>query len=220
METGKNHVRRLERWHFAVDRAREASAVSLARHTAGVRLRRAAAAVGAAGSLIAYLEQTNPALLPLLRRLRTESSGTLVGIDAATRRNLELTRGLRTNGTRDSLLGVLDLTRTAMGARALRRMVGQPLRAIDELRRRQSIVGALADDARSRASLSAELAATGDLERLVSRVTQGLAGARDFLALESALRRFPASSRRCRSRDWARWSHLRPRSNDAWTWPS
>jgi len=192
VEIARSHVRRLERWHFAVDRATD----RLCRQF-GTRTLQAygcegqTLAVGAAGSLVAYLEQTNPALLPLLRRLRTESSGNLVGIDAATRRNLELTRGLRTNGTRGSLLGVLDLTRTAMGARALRRLVGQPIRDLNELRTRQSIVAALVSSTRSRGSLSAELAATGDLERLVSRVTQGLAGARDFLTLLAALRRVP-----------------------------
>jgi DNA mismatch repair protein MutS len=191
-EAGRSHVRRLERWHFAADRAMDRLCRQFGTRTLqSFGCDGQALAIGAAGSLVAFLERTNPALLPLLRRLRTESSGSLVGIDAATRRNLELTRGLRTNGTRGSLLGVLDLTRTAMGARALRRMVGQPIRDLDELRRRQAIVAALVADARSRASLSTELAAIGDLERLVSRVTQGLAGARDFLTLRSALRRVP-----------------------------
>ena len=101
------------------------------------------AAIGAAGAILAYLERTNPALLALLTGLRVESPGRWVGLDAATRRNLELTRSLGTGGTRGSLLGVLDLTRTPMGARTLRRLVGQPLRDLDEIARRQVIVGAL-----------------------------------------------------------------------------
>ena len=60
---------------------------------------------------------------PLLTGLRTEAPGRGVGLDAATRRNLELSRSFGTGGSRGSLLGVLDLTRTAMGARALRRDV-------------------------------------------------------------------------------------------------
>ena len=82
-----------------------------------------------------------------------ESPGRWVGLDAATRRNLELTRSLGTGGTRGSLLGVLDLTRTPMGARALRRLVGQPLRDLDEIARRQGIVGALVGAPSARAAL-------------------------------------------------------------------
>ena len=99
------------------------------------------AAIGAAGAVLAYLERTNPALLALLTGLRVESPGRWVGLDAATRRNLELTRSFGTGGTRGSLLGVLDLTRTPMGARALRRLVGQPLCDLEEIARRQGIVG-------------------------------------------------------------------------------
>ena len=189
---GRSHLRRLEGWHFEPRRAEERLCRQFG--TRGLQAFGCAEhplAIGAAGSLVAYLERTNPALLPLLRRLRTEERGSLVGIDAATRRNLELTRSLRSNGTRGSLLGVLDQTRTAMGARALRRMVGQPLRDLDVLRRRQSIVAGLVADGRVRARLNVELSATGDLERLISRISQGLASARDYLALASSLRHIP-----------------------------
>ena len=188
----RTHERRLERWHFDPRRADD----RLCRQF-GTRSLQAFGcadkplAIGAAGSLVAYLERTNPAFLPLLRRLRTEERGNLVGIDGATRRNLELTRSLRSNGTRGSLLGVLDETRTAMGARALRRMVGQPLYDLPELGRRQAIVAALVADTHIRARIGSELSALGDLERLISRVSQGLASARDELSLAASLRHIP-----------------------------
>ena len=149
------------------------------------------AAVGAAGAVLAYLERTNPALLALLTGLRVESPGRWVGLDAATRRNLELTRSFGTGGTRGSLLGVLDLTRTPMGARALRRLVGQPLRDLEEIARRQGIVGALVGAPSARAALGDALATIGDLERLLGRIAGRGAGAREFLTLAAALRAIP-----------------------------
>src|SRR5262249_2901820 len=118
--------------------------------------------------------------------------GSQVGLDPATRRNLELFRSLRHGGHRGSLLGVLDVTRTAMGARALRRLIGQPLRDLTEICRRQSVITALFGAPTVRAALSLALAGAGDLERLTSRVTQGAASARDFLSLEAALGAVPA----------------------------
>jgi len=181
-------VTRLERWLFDPDRARNA----LCAHF-GVRslepygCSTLPAATGAAGAILAYLERTNPAFLPLLVRLRTETMRHRVGLDPATRRNLEITRSLRTGSVRGSLLGVLDRTRTAQGARWLRRMVSQPIRDLPELRRRQEVIGALVADPVGRATLGAELAAVGDLERLVGRVVHRQASGREFLALQTAL---------------------------------
>ena len=183
---------RLERRHFDAERA-----ANLLCHRFGARslapygCAHLPAATGAAGAILAYLDRTNPALLPLLTGLRTESPDSRVGLDAATRRNLELTRSLSTGGTRGSLLGVLDGTRTAMGGRALRRLVGQPLRDLEELRRRQALVAALVAQPSGRAALASALGGLGDIERLAGRVAQGQASARDFLALGAALRSVP-----------------------------
>ena len=135
------HLTRLESWRWAPDRAAEMLCTQFrVRSLAGFGCAGLPAAIGAAGAVLAYLERTNPALLALLTGLRVESPGRWVGLDAATRRNLELTRSFGTGGTRGSLLGVLDLTRTPMGARALRRLVGQPLCDLEEIARRQGIV--------------------------------------------------------------------------------
>ncbi|MEA2598074.1 MAG: mismatch repair protein MutS [Thermomicrobiales bacterium] len=183
------HRTRLERWHFEPERARTALCHQFgARSLAPYGCEELPAATGAAGAILAYLTRTNPALLPLLTGLRTETIGAWVGLDAATRRNLELTRSHRTAGTRGSLLGVLDETRTAMGARALRRLVGQPLRDLCELRRRQEIIAALVERPGVRAALANSLSGVGDLERLTGRVSQGQGTIREFLALAGALR--------------------------------
>ncbi|MCS7171947.1 MAG: DNA mismatch repair protein MutS [Armatimonadetes bacterium] len=182
-------VTRLERWWFDPERAWNA----LCAHF-GVRslepygCSALPAATGAAGAILAYLERTNPALLPLLVRLRTETLRHRVGLDPATRRNLEITRNLRTGSVRGSLLGVLDHTRTAQGARWLRRMVSQPIRDLAELHRRQDAIVALVADPMMRAALAAELVSVGDLERLVGRVVHRQASGREFLTLATALR--------------------------------
>ncbi len=203
------HVRRLARWQFEPDRAehrlcRQFGTHSLAAYGCGDL----PLAIGAAGAVLAYLEHTNQALLPLLRSLRTEMPDRGVGIDAATRRNLELTRSLHSGGTKGSLLSVLDQTQTAMGARALRRVVNQPIRELAELQRRQTIVADLVADTAERVSLASALSAVGDLERLISRVTQGVAAARDFMALSRALRHIPSGvASACESGD-ALWTIL------------
>jgi DNA mismatch repair protein MutS len=187
------HRTRLERWHFEPERARGALCQQFRmRSLVPYGCEDLPAATGAAGAIVAYLNRTNPALLPQLTSLRVEGSVSQVGLDAATRRNLELTRGLRHGGSRGSLFATLDETHTPMGARALRRLVGQPRRDLAELHRRQAIVGELVAQPASRLSLGAALGNVGDLERLTSRVTQGLASARDLLTFGAGLRALPA----------------------------
>ena len=179
---------RLEHWHFEPERAAQRlRALFATRSLAPFGCEHLPAALAAAGAIVVYLERTNPALLSLLTSLRTEVPARRVGLDAATRRNLELTRSLGTGGTRGSLLGVLDRTVTPMGARTLRRLVSEPLRDLDELRRRQRIVGALRATPELRSRLGSILLAAGDLERLTSKIVQGSATIRDFATLRQAL---------------------------------
>jgi DNA mismatch repair protein MutS len=144
-------------------------------------------AVGAAGAVLAYLEENNPALLPLLRGLRTYSTDAYMVLDAHTRRNLELTRGARSGAAEGSLLAVLDATRTPMGGRLLRRFLGQPLLDRAAIEARQQAVAAFVERRPLRADLLGRLHGLGDLERLTSRVLQGVASARELLALRALL---------------------------------
>ena len=186
------HLTRLETWRWEPRRGSDLLCTQFRVHSlAGFGCAAMPAAIGAAGAILNYLERTNPALLVLLTGLRVEQPGRWVGLDAATRRNLELTRSLGTGGSRGSLLGVLDLTRTAMGARALRRLVTQPLQDLAEIARRQQIVSSLVHSAAVRASVRDALAAVGDLERLVGRIADRTATAREFATLLTALQRLP-----------------------------
>src|SRR5205085_11467724 len=94
--------------------------------------------------------------------------------------------------TEGSLLGVLDRTKTAMGARLLRRWVGSPLLQLAPLRERQDAVAALVEHTALRQKLVAGLAHLLDLERLTGKVLQGTASPRDLVALRTALERAEA----------------------------
>ncbi|MBK5930072.1 DNA mismatch repair protein MutS [Halochromatium salexigens] len=164
---------------------------------AGLRL-----AVGAAGCLLQYVKETQRVALPHLRGLRTETRDDALILDAATRRNLELTRSLSAasgasagqgGGARDphTLAGIMDRTATAMGARLLRRWINRPLRDRRALGERHQAIEALLG-AGAFEALREELAAIGDLERILARVALGSARPRDLAALREALARLPA----------------------------
>ncbi|WP_462320070.1 DNA mismatch repair protein MutS [Halochromatium sp.] len=156
-------------------------------------------AIGAAGCLLQYVKETQRVALPHLRSLRTETRDDALILDAATRRNLELTRslgaglGLGRGGSADdqhTLAGIMDRTATTMGARLLRRWISRPLRdrvAVNE--RHQAIEALLRSGAFE--PLREELAAIGDLERILARVALGSARPRDLAALRDALARLP-----------------------------
>ena len=155
--------------------------------------------IGAAGCLLQYVKETQRVALPHLRGLRTETRDDALILDAATRRNLELTRSLSAaaspgpGGPHDqhTLAGIMDRTATAMGARLLRRWINRPLRdrvAVGE--RHQAIEALLLSGAFE--ALREELAAIGDLERILARVALGSARPRDLAALREALARLPA----------------------------
>ncbi|MCG6940088.1 MAG: DNA mismatch repair protein MutS [Thiohalocapsa sp.] len=151
-------------------------------------------AVGAAGCLLQYVQDTQRCPLPHLRGLTTERRDDALILDAATRRNLELLIPLHADAGRteqQTLASVMDATCTAMGARLLRRWIGRPLRDAAAVRRRHDAVEALLADS-VRTPLRDELAAIADVERIVARIALGTARPRDLAALRDALGRLPA----------------------------
>ncbi|MCH6555323.1 MAG: DNA mismatch repair protein MutS [Chloroflexi bacterium] len=145
----------------------------------------------AAGAVIAYLEENQQALLPQVSRISYQRSDGFMGLDTVTRRNLELFASLRPDTPHSSLLAVIDHTRTAMGARLLRRWLGQPLLDAGEIGRRQDGVQLFFDSAVRRGRVSSILAKLPDLERIVARVGAGSATARDLVALRAGLELVP-----------------------------
>ena len=145
----------------------------------------------AAGAVIAYLRENQQALLPQVSRISYHRSDGFMGLDAVTRRNLELFVSLRPDAPQSSLLAVIDHTRTAMGARLLRRWLGQPLLDVGEIARRQDGVQLFFDSAVRRGRVLSILAKLPDLERILARVGAGSATARDLVALRRGLELVP-----------------------------
>jgi DNA mismatch repair protein MutS len=146
-------------------------------------------ALRAAGAIVQYLRETQPAALKQLTELRTFSTAHFMGLDPVTRRNLELTepmRGREGPGRAATLLGVLDQTRTPMGARLLRTWVAQPLREHSAIEDRLAWVDAFAGDALGRTVCRDGLKDMPDLERLTARVISGIATPQDLLKLKLA----------------------------------
>ena len=142
----------------------------------------------AAGVLLNYLYRTQKNSIPQITGLTAYRNGGTMFIDAFTRRNLELTETLREKEKRGTLLWVLDRTKTAMGARALRRMIEQPLLDKALILKRQDAVQTLYDDLILREELREYLAPIRDLERLMGRVAYGTVNPRELIALSDSLR--------------------------------
>ncbi len=181
-----------DRWPFELETARQ----SLQEHfdvksldgfgVAGLPL-----AIQAAGGLLQYLSETQRSKVGQLSSLRTYSTEQFMTLDPATRRNLELTETLRRGAVQGSLLGVLDDTVTSMGGRLLRRWMAQPLLDLERLNERLDALEAWYHDTPARTRLRATLKGVTDLERLASRVVQGIARPRDLLGIRQSLEALP-----------------------------
>ncbi|MCP9907628.1 DNA mismatch repair protein MutS [Cyanobium sp. BA5m-21] len=156
----------------------------------GLGLGEAPLALRAAGGLVAYLDDTSQARVPLDPPTTWQAGDQLV-LDAATRRNLELTKTQLGGSVHGSLLWALDRTHTAMGGRCLRRWLQAPLVERAAILERQGGVSELVADRGLRLALRRLLRPMGDLERLAGRAGAGSASARDLVALAEGLERLP-----------------------------
>ncbi|MDQ6829210.1 MAG: DNA mismatch repair protein MutS [Gemmatimonadota bacterium] len=154
------------------------------------------AATGAAGALVRYLRELQPAGIPHLARPTVERPGAMMPLDEMTRRNLELIESLRgsssSNDASGTLLGVLDRTVTPMGARLLRQWIHTPLTQRASIEARHGAVTALAKDALARQALRDALDGVRDIERLASKATAGRATPRELGSLGTSLGRLPS----------------------------
>ena len=151
-----------------------------------------AEAIGAAGALLRYLKEMQPAGVPQLARPTIERMGGVMPLDEMTRRNLELVESLRGTDTSGTLLAVLDRTTTPMGSRLLRQWLLAPLIDRGRIDQRLDAVNALVIDAAARAALRSALDGVRDLERLGSKAAAGRATPRELAALGTSLYRLSA----------------------------
>ncbi|WP_414542965.1 DNA mismatch repair protein MutS [Nostoc sp. CCY0012] len=151
-------------------------------------------AVRAAGGLLEYVEDTQKANTISLQRLRTYTITDYLIVDSQTRRNLEITQTVRDGTFHGSLLWALNRTSTAMGGRALRRWLLQPLLDIKGIGARQDTIQELMENTPLRQDLRQLLRQIYDLERLTGRAGSGTANAKDLVALADSLSRLPELS--------------------------
>jgi len=181
---------RLPEWHFDQDagtrRLREQIGVASLEPFGCAGL---GAALGAAGALLNYAAATQGQSLRHVQGVTVERESEFVGLDSATRRNLELTETLR-GGESPTLFSLLDTCATAMGSRALRHWLHHPLRDPALPRARQQAIGALI--AQDPDALRATLRRLADVERITSRLALLTARPRDLSSLRDTLRALPS----------------------------
>lgn len=144
------------------------------------------AELAAAGGLIDYVELTQKGKLPRLRPLERVEQGAVMEIDAATRRNLEITDAMA-GGRQGTLLDAIDMTVTGMGARLLSSRLSAPLTDPVAINRRLDLIDAFAVDGRARDDVRDLLKSVPEIPRALSRISIGRGGPRDLVAIRTGL---------------------------------
>jgi DNA mismatch repair protein MutS len=184
-------LQRLPAWHF--DAANAARALARQMGTldlAGFGVDVAPLAIGAAGALLAYATTTQQAALEHVRTLDVEGTSEYVAMDAATRRNLEITQTL-SGDPEPTLHSLLDTCAGAAGSRLLRHWLTCPLRDTAQAAARHDAIDALLGEATAQRTLAAQFRHCVDVERVVSRIALRSARPRDLAGLRETLRKIP-----------------------------
>nr|CBX79614.1 DNA mismatch repair protein mutS [Erwinia amylovora ATCC BAA-2158] len=181
-------LRRRPLWEYELDTARQQLNLQFAtRDLGGFGVEQAHLALRAAGCLLQYVKDTQRTSLPHIRSLTMERQQDGIIMDAATRRNLEITQNLA-GGSENTLASVLDKTVTAMGSRMLKRWLNMPLRNTQTITLRQQSIRALQDLSDN---LSPLLRQVGDLERILARLALRTARPRDLARMRHAFQQLP-----------------------------
>ena len=143
----------------------------------------------AAGCVLHYAQETQRTALPHVQSIQLQQNSETVLLDAATRRNLELTQNLA-GGTEATLAAVLDKCVAPMGSRLLKRWIHQPIRDLNKLQKRQDVIATLQESGLIE-SLQPCLQQVGDMERILARVALRSARPRDLTRLRTALAQIP-----------------------------
>jgi DNA mismatch repair protein MutS len=147
--------------------------------------------IKACGAIIHYISETQKSALELIKQLSTYSVQSFMTVDHQTRRNLELFTSSRWETPENSLLSIIDLTRTSMGGRLIRKWLGQPLLTINDIVYRQNCIDYFYGDNIVRSKISSLLNGFTDLERTINRIKSGNAFPRELIALSNSLNRLP-----------------------------
>ncbi len=148
-------------------------------------------ALRAVGGLLYYAKETQKNNLESLKNLNFYQNGEYLEIDQNTRRNLELCETMRSKEKKGTLLWVLDKTKTAAGARLLRKYIDFPLKNPYYINKRQAAVAELCDRVMDRGEITSALSGVLDLERLITRIVYGSANCRDLVAVKQTAEKLP-----------------------------
>ncbi len=183
-------LRRRAEWEFELGTARRLLCQQFGtQDLVGFGVEQAKTALCAAGCLMQYVKDTQRTTLPHIRSIRLEQAEHMVILDAATRRNLELTQNLA-GGLDNTLAEVLDATATPMGSRLLKRWIHQPVRDRPLLQGRQRVIAELIELHLSE-ELTPLLRQIGDMERVLARLALRSARPRDLSRLRTAFQQLP-----------------------------
>lgn len=183
-------LRRRPLWEFEIDTARQQLNLQFGtRDLTGFGVEQADAGLRAAGCLLQYVKDTQRTALPHIRGVIMERQQDGIIMDAATRRNLEITLNL-SGGTDCTLASVLDQTVTAMGSRMLKRWLHQPIRNRQILSHRQEAIRTLQHEMLV-SELQPLLRQIGDLERILARLALRSARPRDLARMRNAFQQLP-----------------------------
>ncbi|WP_026958526.1 DNA mismatch repair protein MutS [Aliagarivorans taiwanensis] len=187
------HIKGLRRrgdWEFDLDSAKQVLNQQFGtQHLDGFGVSQAGLALCAAGCLLQYVKDTQRTALPHINQLKMEQQSDFIQVDAASRRNLEITHNL-SGGTDNTLASVLDRCATAMGSRLLSRWLHQPLRRQAQIiQRQQAIAEVIEFDLPTQ--LQPVLKGIGDIERILARLALRSARPRDLARLRNAFSLLP-----------------------------
>lgn len=143
--------------------------------------------INAAGALLNYIQDTLSLSIDYIVEVNPYTTQQYMSLDRTSQRNLELTESLQDGTRKNTLLAILDNTRTPMGARLMRHWVKQPLLSVEEIVKRQDAIQALLFHPTYMEQLESQLVNVRDLERLMMRITAGYASPRDLLGLRLSI---------------------------------
>ncbi|WP_105744312.1 DNA mismatch repair protein MutS [Cronobacter dublinensis] len=188
---GRRGLRRRPLWEFELNTARQQLNLQFGtRDLVGFGVENAPRGLCAAGCLLQYVKDTQRTSLPHIRSITMERQQDGIIMDAATRRNLEITQNLA-GGVDNTLASVLDCTVTPMGSRMLKRWLHMPVRDTNVLRNRQQAIAALMEYS---ADIQPVLRQVGDLERILARLALRTARPRDLARMRHAFQQLPTLS--------------------------
>ncbi|GMO64122.1 MAG: DNA mismatch repair protein MutS [Endomicrobiia bacterium] len=144
----------------------------------------------ACGALLAYVREVQPRSVDIFLNIKYINNSNFMYLDSVAIKNLELFSSISNRKTTNSLLSVVDSTKTAMGARTMRQWLIRPLLDVSKIEARQSIVKFFIDNSDLRKKIVEKLRIVSDVERIIARITSGNVNPKDMTALKYSLKTF------------------------------